>query len=166
MIKKNILVTGGAGFIGFHLCKRLLSEGHKVISIDNLISGRIENIDELKNNNNFQFINHDITKPYYVSEIDEIYNLACPASPLQYQKNPIKTVKTCTIGVINILGIARANNSKILQASTSEICGDPEVHPQKENYNGNVNTTGIRSCYDEEKDALKLCLWIIIVNTV
>ena len=151
MKKKTILVTGGAGFIGSHLCKRLLNENHTVICLDNLFTGTFKNIEELEKNNNFEFVNHDITKPYYRDNIDEIYNLACPASPIHYQSNPIKTVKTCTIGVINMLGLAKKNNAKILQASTSEVYGDPEIHPQKEDYNGNVNTLGYRSCYDEGK---------------
>ena len=151
MKKKTILVTGGAGFIGSHLCKRLLNENHNVICLDNLFTGTLKNIEEFENNNNFEFVNHDITKPYYRDNIDEIYNLACPASPIHYQSNPIKTVKTCTIGVINMLGLAKKNNAKILQASTSEVYGDPEIHPQKEDYNGNVNTLGYRSCYDEGK---------------
>ena len=151
MKKKTILVTGGAGFIGSHLCKRLLNENHKVICLDNLFTGTLKNIEEFENNDNFEFVNHDITKPYYSDNIDEIYNLACPASPIHYQSNPIKTVKTCTIGVINMLGLAKKNNAKILQASTSEVYGDPEIHPQKEDYNGNVNTLGYRSCYDEGK---------------
>ena len=151
MKSKTILVTGGAGFIGSHLCKKLLNENHKVICLDNLFTGSLSNIDSLKSNNNFEFVNHDITKPYYRDCIDEIYNLACPASPIHYQSNPIKTIKTCTIGVINMLGLAKKNNAKILQASTSEIYGDPEVHPQNEVYNGNVNTLGHRSCYDEGK---------------
>ena len=151
MKSKTILVTGGAGFIGSHLCKKLLNENHKVICLDNLFTGTLKNIEEFENNNNFEFVNHDITKPYYRDNIDEIYNLACPASPIHYQSNPIKTVKTCTIGVINMLGLAKKNNAKILQASTSEVYGDPKIHPQKENYNGNVNTLGYRSCYDEGK---------------
>ncbi len=148
---KNILVTGGAGFIGSHLCKALVELGHYVICLDNLFTGSINNILHLRDNINFEFVNHDITEPYYRDNIDEIYNLACPASPIQYQYNPIKTVKTCTIGVINMLGLAKKNNAKILQASTSEVYGDPEVHPQNESYNGNVNPIGPRSCYDEGK---------------
>ena len=151
MKSKTVLVTGGAGFIGSHLCKRLLNEDHKVICLDNLFTGSLNNIESFNGNNNFEFVNHDITKPYYRDNIDEIYNLACPASPIHYQSNPIKTVKTCTIGVINMLGLAKKNNAKILQASTSEVYGDPEIHPQKEDYNGNVNTLGYRSCYDEGK---------------
>ena len=151
MKKKTILVTGGAGFIGSHLCERLLNDNHKVICLDNLFTGSLDNIEVLKSNINFEFVNHDITKPYFRDGIDEIYNLACPASPIHYQSNPIKTVKTCTIGVINMLGLAKKNNAKILQASTSEVYGDPDVHPQKEDYNGNVNTLGLRSCYDEGK---------------
>ncbi len=148
---KNILVTGGAGFIGSHLCKSLLKLGHNVICLDNLFTGSKNNIQDLKNNKNFEFVNHDIIEPYFRDDIDEIYNLACPASPIHYQHNPIKTIKTCTIGVINMLGLAKKNNAKILQASTSEVYGDPETHPQYENYNGNVNPIGLRSCYDEGK---------------
>lgn len=149
--KKTILITGGAGFIGSHLCKRLLNDGNKIICLDNLFTGSENNISNLIDNSDFEFVNHDITKPYYREGIDEIYNLACPASPIHYQINPIKTIKTCTIGVINMLGLAKKNNAKILQASTSEVYGDPEIHPQTEKYNGNVNTLGHRSCYDEGK---------------
>ena len=149
--KKNILITGGAGFIGSHLCKRLLEEGNKIICLDNLFTGSVKNISNLMHNPDFEFVNHDITKPYYRKEIDEIYNLACPASPIHYQRNPIKTIKTCTLGVINMLGLAKNNNAKILQASTSEVYGDPDIHPQTEKYNGNVNILGHRSCYDEGK---------------
>ncbi len=149
--QKNILITGGAGFIGSHLCNALTKQGHNIICLDNLFTGSLSNINDLKNCPNFEFVNHDITEPYYRDNIDEIYNLACPASPIHYQYNPIKTVKTCTIGVINMLGLAKKNNAKILQASTSEIYGDPEIHPQKESYNGNVNPIGPRSCYDEGK---------------
>jgi len=149
--QKNILVTGGAGFIGSKLCKALLELGHNVICLDNLFTGVIQNISCMIDNPNFEFVNHDITEPYFRDNINEIYNLACPASPIHYQYNPIKTVKTNTIGVINVLGLAKKNNAKILQASTSEIYGDPQIHPQKENYNGNVNILGPRSCYDEGK---------------
>tara|TARA_X000001036_G_scaffold371691_1_gene358809 strand:+ start:38 stop:979 length:942 start_codon:yes stop_codon:yes gene_type:complete len=148
---KNILITGGAGFIGSHLCKALVELGHHVICLDNLFTGCVSNISELIDNPNFEFINHDIVEPFYRENIDEIYNLACPASPIHYQYNPIKTIKTCTIGVINMLGLAKKNNARILQASTSEVYGDPKIHPQKEDYYGNVNTIGFRSCYDEGK---------------
>lgn len=149
--QKNILVTGGAGFIGSHLCNTLIKLGHNVICLDNLFTGSMDNISNLIKNANFEFVNHDITEPYFRENIDEIYNLACPASPIHYQYNPIKTVKTCTIGVINMLGLAKKNNAKILQASTSEVYGDPNIHPQNEMYNGNVNPIGPRSCYDEGK---------------
>ena len=151
MKSKNILITGGAGFIGSHLCDYLLNKGHKVICLDNLLTGSINNISKCLNNKNFEFVNHDITIPFFRKNIDEIYNLACPASPIHYQVNPIKTIKTCTAGVINILGLAKENNAKVLQASTSEVYGDPEIHPQSEDYNGNVNPVGPRSCYDEGK---------------
>ena len=148
---KKILITGGAGFIGSHLCKALIKKQHYIICLDNLLTGSINNVSELLDNPNFEFVEHDLIYPYYRDDIDEIYNLACPASPIQYKKNPIKTIKTCTIGVINILGLAKKNNAKILQASTSEVYGDPNVHPQVEDYNGNVNPLGPRSCYDEGK---------------
>lgn len=148
---KKIIVTGGAGFIGSHLCRFLVSEGHKVTCIDNLLTGSKNNLFDFYKNSNFTFIEHDINNPYYDTGIDEIYNLACPASPVHYQINPIKTVKTNTLGVINMLGLAKKNNAKILQASTSEVYGDPEIHPQTESYNGNVNMIGPRSCYDEGK---------------
>ena len=148
---KNILVTGGAGFVGSHLCNALINLGHKVICLDNLLTGSINNISGLISHPNFEFIEHDIIEPYYRHNIHEIYNLACPASPIHYQYNPIKTVKTCTIGVINMLGLAKKNKAKILQASTSEVYGDPNIHPQNESYNGNVNPIGSRSCYDEGK---------------
>ena len=148
---KKIIVTGGAGFIGSHLCKFLINEGHNVVCLDNLLTGSINNLSDLHENSNFTFIEHDIINPYYDTAVDEIYNLACPASPIHYQINPIKTIKTNTLGVINMLGLAKKNNAKILQASTSEVYGDPEIHPQTEMYNGNVNMIGPRSCYDEGK---------------
>tara|TARA_B100001287_G_scaffold191398_1_gene161711 strand:- start:22669 stop:23601 length:933 start_codon:yes stop_codon:yes gene_type:complete len=150
-MSKKILITGGAGFIGSHLCDNLLKKGHKVICVDNLHTGSKNNISKLIECPNFQFLHHDITKPLNIDNLDEIYNLACPASPVHYQSNPIKTIKTCTLGVINMLGLAKKNNAKILQASTSEVYGDPKIHPQIESYNGNVNPLGLRSCYDEGK---------------
>jgi UDP-glucuronate decarboxylase len=146
----RILVTGGAGFIGSHLCQRLLNEDHEVICLDNLFTGSKKNIAHLISNNNFEFIRHDITQPILL-EVDQIYHLACPASPVHYQYNPVKTVKTNVMGTINALGIAKRVKARILLASTSEIYGDPEVHPQVEEYRGNVNTLGPRSCYDEGK---------------
>ena len=147
---KRILVTGGAGFIGSHLCERLLSLGNEVICLDNYFTGSKMNIVHLLDNNYFEPIRHDVTMPIFV-ETDEIYNLACPASPVQYQYNGIKTIKTSVMGAINVLGLAKRTKSKVLQASTSEIYGDPEVHPQHEGYRGNVNTLGPRACYDEGK---------------
>lgn len=147
---KRILVTGGAGFLGSHLCDRLLCDGNDVICADNLFTGSKDNIRHLIGNPYFEFIRHDVTTPLYV-EVDEIYNLACPASPPHYQYNPIKTGKTSVLGAINMLGLAKRVRGKILQASTSEVYGDPEVHPQEENYWGHVNPIGIRSCYDEGK---------------
>lgn len=148
----RILVTGGSGFIGSFLCEKLLSEGHQVVCLDNLFTGNQENIDYLKANPNFSFVLHDIIEPFYSEEkIDQIYNLACPASPIHYQKNPVRTIKANTVGVINMLGLARAHQARILQASTSEVYGDPEVSPQDETYRGAVNTIGPRACYDEGK---------------
>ena len=147
---KRILVTGGAGFIGSHLCERLLGMGHEVICVDNYFTGSRMNIIHLLKNPCFELIRHDVTMPLFV-ETDEIYNLACPASPVHYQYNGIKTIKTSVMGAINTLGLAKRTKSKILQASTSEIYGDPEVHPQHEGYWGNVNTLGPRACYDEGK---------------
>lgn len=147
---KRILVTGGAGFIGSHLCKRLLDEGNEVICLDNYFTGSKRNIIQLLDNPYFELIRHDVCSPFFV-EVDEIYNLACPASPIHYQYNPIKTVKTSVMGALNMLGLAKRINAKILQASTSEVYGDPEVHPQVETYWGNVNPIGERSCYDEGK---------------
>jgi UDP-glucuronate decarboxylase len=149
---KRILVTGGAGFIGSHLCKRLVNEGNDVICLDNYFTGSKNNIRELLGNHNFELVRHDVTTPYY-AEVDEIYNLACPASPPHYQYNAIKTMKTSIYGAMNMLGLAKRTNAKILQASTSEVYGDPFIHPQVENYWGNVNPIGIRSCYDEGKRA-------------
>ena len=147
---KKILVTGGAGFLGSHLCERLLKEGNEVICLDNYFTGNKRNIVHLMDNPYFEVIRHDITSPFYI-EVDEIYNLACPASPIHYQYNPIKTVKTSVMGAINMLGLAKRIHAKILQTSTSEVYGDPFVHPQPEEYWGNVNPIGIRSCYDEGK---------------
>jgi UDP-glucuronate decarboxylase len=147
---KRILITGGAGFIGSHLCDRLLQEGNEVICLDNYFTGSKRNIVHLLENPYFELVRHDVTSPYYV-EVDEIYNLACPASPIHYQYNPIKTVKTSVMGAINMLGLAKRIKSKVLQASTSEIYGDPTLHPQPESYWGNVNPVGNRSCYDEGK---------------
>lgn len=147
---KTILVTGGAGFVGSHLCERLLKEGNQVICLDNYFTGSKKNITHLMDNPFFEVVRHDITEPYY-AEVDEIYNLACPASPVHYQYNPIKTIKTSVMGAINVLGLAKRVKAKVLQASTSEVYGDPAVHPQPESYWGNVNPIGIRSCYDEGK---------------
>ncbi|MCI5196038.1 MAG: SDR family oxidoreductase [Candidatus Electrothrix sp. AW5] len=147
---KQILITGGAGFLGSHLCERLLNDGHEVICVDNCFTGNKQNIIHLMDNPYFEFIRHDITFPLYV-EVDEIYNLACPASPVHYQYDPVQTTKTTVHGAINMLGLAKRVQAKILQASTSEVYGDPSVHPQPETYWGNVNPIGIRSCYDEGK---------------
>ena len=150
MIKKKILVTGGAGFLGSHLCERLLNEGNEVVCLDNYFTGQKQNVVHLLDNPFFELIRHDVTMPYFI-EVDEIYNLACPASPVHYQYNPIKTVKTSVMGAINMLGLAKRIKAKILQASTSEVYGDPEIHPQTEDYWGHVNPIGPRSCYDEGK---------------
>jgi UDP-glucuronate decarboxylase len=147
---KRILVTGGAGFIGSHLCDRLINEGNEVICLDNYFTGSKSNIIHLLNNPYFELIRHDVTHPFFV-EVDEIYNLACPASPVHYQYNSIKTIKTSVMGAINMLGLAKRIKAKILQASTSEVYGDPDIHPQPESYWGKVNPIGIRSCYDEGK---------------
>jgi len=153
---KRILITGGAGFIGSHLCERLLAEGNDIICLDNFFTGDKNNITHLLGNPRFELMRHDIINSVYI-EVDEIYNMACPASPVHYQYNPIKTIKTNVLGAINVLGIAKRTKAKILQASTSEIYGDPEVHPQNESYWGKVNPIGIRSCYDEGKRAAE-CL--------
>ena len=147
---KRILVTGGAGFLGSHLCDRLLADGNDVICLDNLFTGSKDNIRHLLANPYFEFIRHDVTEPIRL-EVDQIYNLACPASPIHYQYNPIKTAKTSVLGALNMLGLAKRTKARILQASTSEVYGDPQVHPQPESYWGSVNPIGIRSCYDEGK---------------
>ena len=153
---KRILITGGAGFLGSHLCERLLAEGQDVLCLDNFYTGSKDNIRHLLGNHHFECIRHDITNPIYL-EVDQIYNLACPASPVHYQYNPIKTIKTSVMGAINTLGLAKRVKGRILQASTSEVYGDPEIHPQQEGYWGRVNPIGIRSCYDEGKRAAE-CL--------
>jgi UDP-glucuronate decarboxylase len=147
---KRILITGGAGFIGSHLCERLLREGNDIICLDNFFTGSKENILPLIGDPHFELVRHDVTMPYY-AEVDEIYNLACPASPVHYQYNAIKTIKTSVMGAINVLGLAKRTKAKILQASTSEVYGDPIIHPQTESYWGHVNPIGVRSCYDEGK---------------
>lgn len=149
-MKKKILVTGGAGFLGSHLCERLLNDGNEVICLDNYFTGQKQNIVHLLDNPYFELIRHDVTMPFFI-EVDEIYNLACPASPIHYQYNPIKTIKTSVMGAVNMLGLARRIKAKILQASTSEVYGDPKVHPQDESYWGHVNPIGFRACYDEGK---------------
>jgi UDP-glucuronate decarboxylase len=153
---KRILITGGAGFLGSHLCERLLAEGEDILCLDNFFTGSKDNIRHLLGNQHFECIRHDITNPIYL-EVDQIYNLACPASPVHYQYNPIKTIKTSVMGAINTLGLAKRVKARILQASTSEVYGDPEIHPQPEGYWGRVNPIGIRSCYDEGKRAAE-CL--------
>ena len=147
---KRIIITGGAGFLGSHLCERLLNEGNHIICIDNFFTGSYENIKHLTNNKNFEIIRHDIIAPLHI-ECDEIYNFACPASPIHYQRNPVHTFKTSVFGILNMLNLARECNARLLQASTSEVYGDPLEHPQKETYWGHVNPDGIRSCYDEGK---------------
>lgn len=151
-MKKRILVTGGAGFLGSHLCEKLLNQGHDVVCVDNYFTGQKQNVVHLLNHPYFELVRHDVTMPYFV-EVDEIYNLACPASPIHYQYNPIKTVKTSVMGAINMLGLAKRIRAKVLQASTSEVYGDPEIHPQTEDYWGHVNPIGERACYDEGKRA-------------
>jgi UDP-glucuronate decarboxylase len=150
MIKKKVLVTGGAGFVGSHLCDRLLKDGNEVVCLDNYFTGQKQNVVHLLNNPYFELVRHDVTMPFFI-EVDEIYNLACPASPIHYQYNAIKTIKTSVMGAINMLGLAKRIKAKILQASTSEVYGDPQVHPQIESYWGHVNPIGERSCYDEGK---------------
>ncbi len=152
MIRKKVLVTGGAGFVGSHLCERLLVEGNEVVCLDNYFTGQKQNVVHLLQNPYFELIRHDVTMPFFI-EVDEIYNLACPASPIHYQYNAIKTIKTSVMGAINMLGLAKRIKAKILQASTSEVYGDPQIHPQVESYWGHVNPIGERSCYDEGKRA-------------
>jgi UDP-glucuronate decarboxylase len=152
LVRKRVLVTGGAGFLGSHLCERLLADGHDVLCVDNYFTGRKDNIAHLHGHPHFEMLRHDVTFPLYV-EIDEIYNLACPASPIHYQFDPVQTTKTSVVGAINMLGLAKRLKAKILQASTSEVYGDPTVHPQTEDYRGNVNPLGPRACYDEGKRA-------------
>ena len=149
-MRKKVLVTGGAGFLGSHLCERLLNEGNEVVCLDNYFTGQKQNVIHLMDNPFFELVRHDVTMPFFI-EVDEIYNLACPASPIHYQYNAIKTVKTSVMGAINMLGLAKRIKAKILQASTSEVYGDPEIHPQEESYWGHVNPIGIRACYDEGK---------------
>ena len=150
MDSKKILITGGGGFLGSHLCERLLNEGHEIICLDNFFTGNKHNIVHLMSNPRFEVLRHDVTLPLFI-EVDEIYNLACPASPIHYQHDPVQTTKTCVHGAINMLGLAKRTGAKIMQASTSEVYGDPEIHPQVESYWGKVNPIGIRSCYDEGK---------------
>ena len=150
MKTKRILVTGGAGFLGSHLCETLVGQGHDVICLDNYFTGRKKNVERLFDSHNFELLRHDVTFPVYV-EVDQIYNLACPASPVHYQYNAVKTIKTSVMGAINVLGLAKRVRARVLQASTSEVYGDPHEHPQKESYWGNVNPIGVRSCYDEGK---------------
>ncbi len=162
----KILITGGAGFIGSHLSKRLLDEGNEVIVLDNYFTGQKSNVHHLMDNHNFELIRHDVTIPFFI-EIDQIYNLACPASPIHYQYNGIKTVKTSVMGAINMLGLAKRTGARMLQASTSEVYGDPTVHPQVESYWGNVNPIGLRSCYDEGKRVAEtLCFNYYMQNDV
>jgi UDP-glucuronate decarboxylase len=168
-MKKKILITGGSGFIGSHLCERLLKEENEVICMDNFFTGNKQNIVHLLDNPYFELIRHDVTMPFS-AEVDEIYNLACPASPIHYQFDAIQTVKTSVMGAINVLGLAKRTKAKVLQASTSEVYGDPHIHPQKEDYRGNVNPIGIRSYYDEGKRCADISLankelnWELIVQ--
>lgn len=149
-LEKRILITGGAGFLGSHLCDIMLARGHRVLCVDNFFTGTQRNVDHLRDNSRFELMRHDVSFPLYV-EVDEIYNLACPASPIHYQRDPVQTTKVSVVGAINMLGLAKRTKAKIFQASTSEVYGDPSVHPQTEDYWGNVNPIGIRSCYDEGK---------------
>ena len=150
ILNKRILITGGSGFLGSHLCEKLLGAGHEILCVDNFFTGRRQNIEHLLDHRHFELLRHDVTFPLYV-EVDEIYNLACPASPVHYQFDPVQTTKTSVMGAINMLGLAKRLKIKVLQASTSEVYGDPEIHPQPESYKGSVNPIGIRACYDEGK---------------
>lgn len=161
----RILVTGGAGFLGSHLCEKLLKEGHSVICVDNFYTGSKKNINHLIINSNFELIRHDVTFPLFL-EVDGIFNLACPASPIHYQKNPVQTLKTSVHGAINLLGLAKRTGARILQASTSEVYGDPKITPQNESYWGNVNPIGMRACYDEGKRAAETLFLTPIVNLI
>lgn len=158
MEKKKILVTGGAGFLGSFLCEKLLKQGHYVVCCDNFYTGNRANLNMISDNKNFEIIKHDITFPLFL-DIDQIYNFACPASPIHYQNDPVQTVKTCVHGAINMLGLAKRNKARILQASTSEIYGDPEIHPQNESYKGSVSINGPRACYDEGKRCAETIFW-------
>ena len=164
-ISKRILVTGGAGFLGSHLCERLLARGHDVLCVDNYFTGRKDNVAHLLQDPHFEAMRHDVTHPLFV-EVDEIYNLACPASPIHYQFDPVQTTKTSVIGAIIMLGLAKRLKAKILQASTSEVYGDPTLHPQPESYRGNVNPIGPRACYDEASAAPKPCSSITTASTM
>ena len=157
-MKKRILVTGGAGFLGSYLCEKLIEMDHDIICCDNFYTGNKDNLQKIINNKNFELLRHDVTFPLYL-EVDEIFNFACPASPIHYQNDPVQTVKTCVHGAINMLGLAKRTKAKILQASTSEVYGDPEVHPQSENYKGAVNVNGPRACYDEGKRCAETIFW-------
>ena len=157
-MKKRVLVTGGAGFIGSYLCEKLLNKGYEVICCDNFYTGNKDNLEKILDNKNFDLLRHDITFPLYL-EVDIILNFACPASPVHYQNDPVQTVKTCVHGAINMLGLAKRTNATIMQASTSEVYGDPEIHPQSEDYKGAVNITGPRACYDEGKRCAETIFW-------
>ncbi len=157
-MKKRILVTGGAGFIGSYLCEQLIEDGHSVICCDNFYTGNKDNLEKILDNKNFELLRHDVTFPIFL-EVDQIYNFACPASPVHYQNDPVQTVKTCVHGAINMLGLAKRTGARILQASTSEIYGDPEIHPQYENYRGAVSIDGPRACYDEGKRCAETIFW-------
>ena len=163
-LTKRVLITGGAGFIGSHICERLVERGYEILCVDNFFTGTRANIAHLLGETNFELMRHDVTFPLFV-ETDQIYNMACPASPIHYQFDPVQTTKTSVHGAINMLGLAKRTKARILQASTSEVYGDPSIHPQEESYWGNVNPIGPRSCYDEGKRCAERCSLIIIANT-